>query len=50
MTGKEVETMATLTAIFQAQDNLSKAMLNAANTSSNASNAMQKLGKIGGKA
>ena len=42
--------MATLTAIFQAQDNLSKAMLNAANTSSKASNAMQKLGKIGGKA
>lgn len=39
--------MATLTAIFQAQDNLSKAMANAGNAGSKTSGIMQKLGKIG---
>ena len=39
--------MATLTAIFNAQDNLSKAMANAGNAGSKTSGIMQKLGKIG---
>ena len=39
--------MATLTAIFTAQDNLSKAMQNAGNAGSKTSGIMQKLGKIG---
>ena len=42
--------MATLTAIFQAQDNLSKAMTNAANAGSKTTGVMQKLGKIGSAA
>ena len=42
--------MATLTAIFQAQDNLSKAMANAANAGSKTTGVMQKLGKIGSAA
>lgn len=39
--------MATLTAIFNAQDNLSKAMANAGNAGSKTTGIMQKLGKIG---
>jgi len=39
--------VATLTAIFTAQDNLSKAMANAGNAGSKTSGVMQKLGKIG---
>lgn len=39
--------MATLTAIFTAQDNLSKAMANAGNAGTKTSGIMQKLGKIG---
>ena len=39
--------MATLTAIFQAQDNLSNAMTKAGNAGSKATGIMQKLGKIG---
>ncbi len=39
--------MATLTAIFTAQDNLSKAMQNAGNAGNKTSGIMQKLGKIG---
>lgn len=42
--------MATLTAIFQAQDNLSKAMTNAANAGSKTTSVMQKLGKLGSAA
>lgn len=42
--------MATLTAIFRAQDNLSKAMANAGNAGSKTTGIIQKLGKIGSAA
>lgn len=42
--------MATLTAIFQAQDNLSRAMANAGNAGSKTTGIIQKLGKIGSAA